>query len=212
MRASPSRPPLPNRKQMMESTVTLKDGRKVLIRPMMREDIDLAYRFFLNLPDGDRNFLRGDVTDIEVVEQRYRNVEQGMVKRLIALEDDKIIADGALELADHGWDKHVGELRLVIDPGYQRLGLGMLLTRELYSVAAREKVEEIVVRMMAPQVGARHMFERLGFREEIVLVDYVKDRTGQKQNLILMRNSLNVLLRELESYLGDQDWSGERAD
>ncbi len=196
----------------METTIILRDGRKILIRPLGPQDIDASYEFFLSLPELDRIYLRGDVNNREVVEQRYRDSEGGMVKRLVALDGETIVADGALELADHGWEKHVGELRLIIDATHQRLGLGMLLTRELYAIAAREKVEEIVVRMMAPQVGARHMFERLGFREEIVLVDYVKDGTGKKQNLILLRGSLNTLLGELESYLADADWYNSPSD
>ena len=196
----------------MKNNLTLKDGRGILIRPLRHEDIDASYAFFRALPDGERIYMRGDVTDREVVEQRYRDHEQGMVIRRIALLGDEIIGDGALELADHGWEKHVGELRLVIAPAYQGMGLGLLLTRELCSIAASEKVEEIVVRMMAPQKAAIGLFKRLGFGEEIVLVAYVKDRAGNKQDLVMLRSPLNRLHAELVRALDGADRSGGRAD
>jgi ribosomal protein S18 acetylase RimI-like enzyme len=105
------------------------------------------------------------------------------------------------ELEGQGWKEHVGELRLFVSPAYQRKGLGMLMARELYALAAAAKVEEIVVKMMRPQVSARKIFQRLGFHEEILIPDYVKDRNGDVQDFILMRCDLESLWRELEDYL-----------
>ena len=154
----------------------------------------------------DRKYLRVDVTKREFVDRRIRDIDAGRVKRLVALVGDKIVADGALELAGHDWTAHVGELRLIVAREYQRRGLGMLMARELYSLAAANKVEQIMVTMMRPQVAARSIFRRLGFREELVLPEHVKDRTGAGQDLILMRCDLEALWRELEGFFEDSDW------
>ena len=45
---------------------------------------------------------------------------------------------------------------------YQRRSLGMILARELYLLAASKRVEEIVVKFMAPQIGARKIVGKLG--------------------------------------------------
>lgn len=194
----------------MGKVVNLKDGTEVMIRPMTRDDLKKSSAFFQALPEEDRAYLRRDVTKRSVVEARIRDMDSGRVKRLVALVDDEIVADGALELAGHGWEEHVAEIRLIVARPYQRKRLGMLMASELFALAAAEKVEEIVVRMMRPQTAARAIFRRLGFHEEVLLPEYVRDLGGRKQDLILMRCDLEALWRELEDYMSGSDWQRTR--
>ena len=194
----------------MGKVVQLKDGTEVLIRSMTKEDLEKSLAFFRALPEEDREYLRGDVTRRDVVERRIHQAEAGTVKRLVAVADDHVVAEGALELTGREWTAHVGELRLIVGHPYQRRGLGMLMARELYELAAGEKLEEIVVTMMRPQVAARCIFRRLGFREEVMLSDHVRDRKGRPQDLILMRCNLEALWRELETFFTETDWRRTR--
>ena len=194
----------------MKKMLRLKDGTHVLIRPMTLDDLDRAYVFFKGLPAEDRTFLRFDVTKRDLLEERIRMIETGKVKRLVAVVDDKIIADGALELSDHGWAEHVAEIRMIVAREYQRKGLGMLMARELHALAASTKVEVIVVMMMRPQKAAQAIMRKLGFREEVLLPDWVKDVGGNRQDLIVMRCDLKVLWHELEEYFQHTDWRRAR--
>jgi len=194
----------------MENTVHLKNGTEVLIRPLTKKDVEKSLAFFCALPEEDRRYLRGDVTRRDRVERRIREIDAGTVKRLVALVNDEIVADGALELAGEEWTAHVAELRLIVARPFQRKGLGMLMARELYGLAASEKVEQIVVRMARPQVAARNIFRRLGFREEMMLSDHVKDRTGTTHDLIVMRCDLEAIWNELEDFFGGADWQRTR--
>ncbi|MFQ6105380.1 MAG: GNAT family N-acetyltransferase [Candidatus Glassbacteria bacterium] len=194
----------------MARKVKLKDGTEVTIRPMRQDDLDRSVAFFQELPPEDRTYLRVDVTKRDVVKERIRAIETGKVKRLVAIAQDRIVADGALELAGHGWKEHVGELRLIVARQYQRKGLGLIMARELYKLAARQKVEEIVVKMMRPQHAAHSIFQRLGFQQEVLLPEYVKDLNGEKQDLIVMRCNLEVLWKTLEHYMADSDWQRTR--
>ena len=74
----------------------------------------------------------------------------------------------------------------------------------------RAKRVEIVVRMMRPQIAARSIFRKLGFHEETVLPDYVKDLEGHKQDMILMRCDLQALWNELEDFISTWDWQRAR--
>ncbi len=195
----------------MSRTVKLKDQTEVVIRPMASDDLEDSLAFFRELPAEDRIFLRRNVTDRDVVEERIREIEKGTAKRLIALFGGKIVADATIELSDHGWEDHVAELRLVVARPFQRKGLGMLLAHELFHLAASEGVEEIVVRMMRPQIAAQSIFRKLGFREELLLADFVKDREGTKRDLILMRCNLKDLWKQLEDYYSEWDTRGGRA-
>ncbi len=194
----------------MEKKVRLKDRTEILIRDMMPEDLDLSLAFFRSLPDEDRAYLRRDVAQRGAVEGRIREIRTRDVMRLVAVDDDQIVADGSLERSSEDWKKHVGEVRLIVAQPYKRKGLGRLMARELFLLAAQAKMEEILVRMMRPQKAAQSIFHRLGFRQEMVLPDYVVDRHGKKQDMIIMRCDLEALWREMEDFFATGDWERTR--
>jgi hypothetical protein len=162
------------------------------------------------MPKEDRVFLRVDVTQRDLVEERISMIETGKVKRLVAVIDDKIIADGALELSGHGWHEHVAEIRMIVAREHQNKGLGHLMARELHALAAGAKVEVVVCMMMRPQKVAQSIMRKLGFREEVLLPDWVKDIGGHSQDLIVMRCDLKVMWHELEEYFDHTDWQRAR--
>jgi ribosomal protein S18 acetylase RimI-like enzyme len=190
----------------MNNIETLKDGTKVVIRSLTIDDLDKLMNFYNSLPIDDRKYLRIDVTNRSVVEDRIKAIDSGDVARIVALHDDKIIADGALELTREEWRKHQGELRVIIAKDFQRKGLGMIMVRELYFLAVEKNVELAVVKMMRPQVGAQRIFRKLGFMEEHLFPDYVVDGVGKKQDLIVMTCNIKDLWEELEHFYSDSDW------
>ena len=190
----------------MKKNETLKDGKKVVIRELQEKDLEKLMKFYSELPPKDRKYLRIDVTNKKIVKQRIKLIETGRVFRLVALYKEDIIADGALELSTEDWQKHQGELRVIVARPYQKKGLGTIIVRELYFLAVEKKVELVVVRMMRPQVGAQRIFRKLGFREELLIPDFVKDQEGKKQDLIVMTVNLKELWKELEYTYSDSDW------
>jgi ribosomal protein S18 acetylase RimI-like enzyme len=169
----------------VHKNLELKDHTEVVIREMTTEDLDPSLAFFESLSDG-------------------------VARRMVAIVDGRIVADGTLELSGEDWKEHVGELRLIVAGPYQRQGLGVLMARELYRLAIAASVEEIVVKMMRPQIAAQSIFKRLGFREEAVLPDYVKDLEGKRHDMIVMRCDIDALWREMEDFLSTGDWQRTR--
>lgn len=195
----------------MEKKAHLRDGSEILIRDLLPDDVDRSLAFFRALPDRDRLYLRNDVTRRDVVEARIAKMETGKFIRLVAVDGEgRIVADGSLESEAFAWRDHVAELRLIVASDYQRKSLGMLLARELYLIAAARGVEEIVAQFMAPQKAAFRIIERLGFTQEAVLPEHVKDTAGHKHDLIVMRCRLKDVLDELENYIARYDWQRTR--
>jgi RimJ/RimL family protein N-acetyltransferase len=190
----------------MKKTVRLEDGTEVLIREMSRADLDGSLAFFRSLSEEDRAYLRRDVIRPEVAEERIREVESGTVRRLLGVVGEEIVADGTLEPSPEGWKRHVGEMRLIIAPTYRRRGLGTRVARELFLLAASERLEEILVRMMRPQKAARAVFRKLGFHREVVMPDYVRDQSGEMQDMVLMRCDLEALWCEMEDFVAMGDY------
>ena len=177
----------------MERTIVLKDGRAVHIRPLMPADAEASLAFFNKLDPGERVYLRRDVTDPEVVLDRIRENDSCEVERLVAVHEDLIVADGSFEHERYGWGEKIAQIRLIVAPDFRRSGLGTVLARLLYVIANNQDVARINVRMLRPQAAARDIFRRLGFREEYVLPDHVRDLEGNLQDLILMRCDLSML-------------------
>ena len=84
------------------------------------------------------------------------------------------------------------------------------MIRELYSIAAGKRVEQIIVKFMKPQAGAGKIVKRLGFHRDAVVHDYVKDIKGVKHDLILMRCDLESLWQKLEHFIVESDWQRTR--
>jgi GNAT superfamily N-acetyltransferase len=194
----------------VDKSVTIKDGQEVTIRNMRPADVESSFAFFTELPEEDRRFLRVDVTRRDVVERRTTEIDSGRVDRLVAVIGDVIVADGALELQGHGWGENIGELRLIVARPYQHLGLGTLLARELYYLAMQHKLDRIVVRVMRPQSRAHRIMRRLGFKEEFLIPEHVRDLDGAWQDLIIMRCNLDELWQEMESVVEASDWRWHR--
>ena len=190
----------------MDKIEKLKDGTEVTIRRLMMEDLDLLMEFFLALPMEDRKYLKFDVTDRKAVQRRLRRVESGDDIRVVAVHGGLIIASGVLELSGEAWSKHQGEIRLIVARPFQQRGLGAIMIRELYFIAVQNNLQTIVAKMMRPQVGAQKIFRRLGFRDDSLMPDFVKDIKGGSQDLIVMTCDVKQLWKQLDRMFSESDW------
>jgi L-amino acid N-acyltransferase YncA len=131
---------------------------------------------------------------------------EGTIHRIIALDDDDIVADGTLEFSEDLWRRHLGEIRVVVAPEYKRRGLGKLIIADLFRTAKQHGVEKVVAKMAAPQASARKIFERLGFHVDSVLPEYIKDADGNLDSLVIMSCTLDELSEELRGFFRTDDW------
>ncbi|MCK4932521.1 MAG: GNAT family N-acetyltransferase [Candidatus Aminicenantes bacterium] len=194
----------------MKKKENLKDGTEITIRKLALSDLDRLMEFYSELPENDKKYFRVDVTKRDVVEQRIKQTRQGNFFRLVALYNDKIIADGNLELSAEQWRKDQGELRVIAAKNFQHKGLGTIMLRELYYLAAQNNVKNVIVRIMRPQKAARAICHKLGLREETVIPDYVRDISGKKQDMIVMTGDMKEFWEELEHFYEASDWRHHR--
>lgn len=194
----------------MEKIETLKDGTTFLIRNLTIDDLDQLMKFYRALPMSDRKYLRIDVTKKSLVEKRVRTAEERRVFWITALHENNIIAEGRLELSSDDWRKDHGEVRLIVERMFQRRGVGLMMLRSLYQIAVEQKVKKVIAKMLRPQVGARKISRKLGFREEILLPDYVQDQKHKTQDLLIMICDIDDFWKELETLYLASDWQRTR--
>ena len=90
----------------------------------------------------------------------------------------------------------------MVAPEFRRLGLGSRLASELFAVAKDIGLRKITVQMTPDQQGARVTFERLGFRPEAILADFVLDREGKTRDLLIMSYDITGLT-DIEDVIKD---------
>ena len=189
--------------QDFPKTVTLRDGRTIVLRPLASGDSDKLYAFFQAVPEEGRLFLRHDVRDPALVRRWTAELNLESVVPLIAEEDDKIIADGTLHIETHSWMRHVGFIRLVIAETHRNVGLGTLIARELVAIAEQRSLEKLQVHVIDDDSRHIKLFQTLGFEKVAVLDGVVKDQNGANRNLAIMMSDVADLGRALEDWIHD---------
>jgi RimJ/RimL family protein N-acetyltransferase len=166
-------------------TTTVHD-RSITLRLMTPDDKGALLEFARSLPEDDLLFLSIDLTRPEAVEQWAKHISTGRITTILLENDGKLLGHGSLGHNELVWTRHLGEIQLLVSPKLRGLGLGTLLANEVFALAGELGLQKIVARMASEQKGALQVFERLGFRPEALLADYVMDREGRTHDLIVM--------------------------
>lgn len=172
----------------------LKDGTRVLLRPLVKEDRDKLLDFFRRVDEQDLMFLRNDVRDPATIDDWVNHIDYSRVFPLIAEVDGKIVGDATLHMRKVGWKRHLGNVRIVIAKEYQGKGLGTLMVNELVELAAEFGLEKLVAEVHLLATPALTLFKKAGFAAKAVFEDLVKDLSGQRGDLVVM--VCDVLARE----------------
>ena len=170
--------------------VELKDGMSVILRPLKRQDERGLIAFFSELTEEDRLFLRNDVSSVQVIRSWINTLDYRRVFPLLALNGDKIIANGSLHRKPYNWMRHMGEVRVVVASDYRKKGLGRVMADELVANAEDEDLEKLSAEVVINQKSALELFTRVGFQQEATLKGYVLDNTGKNRDLIVMTREI----------------------
>jgi L-amino acid N-acyltransferase YncA len=166
-------------------TTVLRD-QSVTLRPMQASDRDAVLAFAQGLPADDLLFLPLDITHPKVVDGWVRSLQTSRTVTIVAESAGRLIGMGTLVRSETSWARHLGNIRLLVAPDARGIGLGNLLATEIFAAAETAGLQKIVAQMAAEQRGAITVFERLGFKAEALLADYVMDRQGRTHDLIVM--------------------------
>jgi L-amino acid N-acyltransferase YncA len=164
----------------------LKDGTRVLLRPMVQEDRDKMLDFFRHVDEKDLLFLRSDVRDPAVIDHWVSHIDYQRVFPLLAEAAGRIVGNASLHMRKVGWKRHLGNVRVVVAKDYQGRGLGTLLVNEIVELAGEFGLEKLVAEIHLQAATALAMFKKAGFSVKAVFEDLVKDPAGRNSDLVVM--------------------------
>lgn len=186
----------------MKQFYTLKNNMPVTVRDLLLEDVEASLQFFLAIPEEERRYLRSDVSDRDHIAKRIQEALSGKIIRRVLTVENKIVADGSLEILSERWKGGTGHLRLVVHGDYKDLGAAYVLAWNLYHVAYENHLNRIVTKLMRPQEDLIAVYEELGFKHEGLLPNYVTDQLGKEQDMVVMICALEDL-RRAHAFVGD---------
>jgi len=155
------------------------------LRPMETSDESAVIAFFKRIPVDERQLFREDVTQARVIQGWIRNLDYGIVLPLLAFDGPRIVADATLHLDRAGWARHLGKVRLTLDPDVRRQGLGRLLTQEFIELAKGLGVAILEAEVLDVQRKAALLFEEMGFQCVATLPQHAIDLAGRAHDIHL---------------------------
>ncbi|PWH16381.1 MAG: hypothetical protein DDG60_04210 [Anaerolineae bacterium] len=165
--------------------VTLRDGVRVLLRPMVPNDYDLLVEYYAHFGEEDMLYMRDNVKDPLVVKEWCDSLDYSKVLPLLALVKDRVVGSASLHFF-RGPKRHVAEFRLFLAKDFRRRGLGMKMTRAIIDMARKQDVRIIIGEVIAEQTKVVRAFEQLGFRTQCVLEDYFMKPDGETCDVAFM--------------------------
>jgi ribosomal protein S18 acetylase RimI-like enzyme len=157
------------------------------IRSLELGDGEALVRFISRIPEADRTFFKEDVEASAVIDAW---THPGPA-RAVAVAAGEIVGYVAV-VPLHGWSDHVGEVRLIVDPGHRGRGIGRALARRAVLEAVALDLRKMVVEVVADQEPTIAMFRALGFDPEALLTDHVRDQSGAVRDLMILAQSVEA--------------------
>jgi RimJ/RimL family protein N-acetyltransferase len=180
--------------------LSLKDGTRVILRPLKNEDLEHLFGFFSRIPRADILIFKDDVGGLETIESWFTNPMYKKVFQLVALKNDEIIAKGTLNKEGLYW-QHAAEIKLIVDPNYRGKGLGSQMFKSLLAEGLRHGFEKLIVRFTPDNKSFIRMLDHFGFKPEALLNCYVSyEDTEEHKDLVIASYNLEDWKGRFELY------------
>jgi len=169
---------------------TLPDGRRLLMRPLTRDDKEGLMALFARASKRDLEYFRSDAGNPDVVASWVDNLDLKKVFPLVAIVDDAdgspvIVGDATLHFGEH-YHRHRAWVRIFLDKDYRGRGIGTLMLRNLIEIARLVGLQQLYAEVLTIQPQVMHAFADLGFQHEVTLRDYFMTDSGDTLDMAIM--------------------------
>ena len=152
-----------------EKTLTLKDGRAVIMRSPRPADaqgiIDEMRR-----TSGETHFMvryADEVVTTPEAETDFINSMNGSESSffVVAQAGDRIVGTASITRVNgHAKSRHRGSFGISVEAAFCNAGLGTLMLQEMISIARETPLEQIELGVFADNFRAIHVYEKCGFK------------------------------------------------
>jgi len=174
-----------DRLAIYRNLITLRDGTRVLLRVLDKDDRDRLQAMFALVGDDDAEAMRDNVKDPAVIQKWIDELDYGRVIPLVAVVNDEIVGDATLRLGQ-GPYRHKAEVRVFLSKPYRQRGLGTAMLKSVIDIAKRMELHLLTVEVIADRTPVIRAFRGLGFQMQTTLPDYFMMPDGETLDVALM--------------------------
>jgi L-amino acid N-acyltransferase YncA len=186
---------LPEQLEKYRGLVTLADGTRVLLRPMVREDRELLSELFKNINGDDLRYFRHNVKDPIILEGWIENLDFNKVIPVLALVNERPVGNATLHF-EQGPRRHIGEIRIYLTRDFRKRGLGMKILRTIIEIGRKQGLHILIAEVIAENVKLIKAFETMGFKQQCTLENYFMFPDGECIDVKLMVMPLSEKIDE----------------
>lgn len=163
----------------------LKDGTRVLLRPMVPDDVEGLLEMYQAADPRDLVALRSDVTDRAVIQRWAETLDYGRVLPLLATVNKAVVGNATLHRRD-GPYRHIGEIRIFLTREFRGRGLGTEVLKVLIDLARKEGLHQLRAEVFASHPKVIRAFETLGFQRICTFEDYFMMPDNKTEDIVLL--------------------------
>jgi RimJ/RimL family protein N-acetyltransferase len=150
---------------------TLKDGARILLRPLTSDDRQALLDLFLPVSADDQRYMRHNVKDPQVIGEWIDGLDYEKVLPLVAVFGSRIVGEATLHF-NQGPDRHRAEIRIFLAKDFRRRGVGSRLLQGAVEMAKRHNLYLLEVEIVSDQNHIIRAFQNAGFEPKCIYEDY----------------------------------------
>ena len=167
-------------------------GQEITFRLLTQNDREGMLKFTKQMTADDMMYLRLDISQPEVLDEWIESTQSGRSMTVVAADEDGgIVGYCTLHRNLKSWTRHIGEIRVFVSSKMRGHGLARKLVNEIFQIAKQQNVQRLVVNIARDQLHIQQMLQRLGFKVEALLTDWLMARDGRTHDLVIMSHSVD---------------------
>lgn len=174
------------------TSLKLRDGTPVVVRPLGKRDETRLHNFLLEVPEEERLFIKQPLADPVTIRDWCRHPDFDRNLPLLMLHGQKVIGEATLHRRLGGWKRHIGLITLLTHPKFRGRDVSKVLVTELIEIARHCGLRKLEAEVNGERKIARNVLAQLGFNELMHLDDYVLDMKAITHDYVLMGLNLKV--------------------
>jgi acetyltransferase len=150
---------------------TLKDGVRVLLRPLIQDDRQAFLNLFSPTTDDDIRYLRHPVNDPNVVNAWVDALDYDHTLPLVAVVGERIVGVSTLHF-HKGPARHRAFVRIFLSKDFRRRGVGSRLIQGVIDLAKRRDIYLLEAEIVSDQHHIIRAFQNFDFEIKTTYEDY----------------------------------------
>ncbi len=171
---------------------TLKDGARILLRPLTPEDRQALLDLYTPVSADDLRYMRDNVRDPQLIHDWIDHLDYAKVFPLVAVFGSRIVGSATLHFHT-GPERHRADVRIFLSKDFRRRGVGSRLLQGLIELAKRHNLFILEAEIVSDQNHIIRAFQSLGFETRCIYADYFMLPDGD------LRDVAHLILRLRDS-------------